>query len=539
VVTPLTTVPALDIDGGVAAASSLVLDVEGTVGDGPVRVLAVPGEQITPLLSRTPAVDASSLVVVAPRPALPGLALPEGTSALRLDLSGQAVEAEIDERWLALVFPPPTPASGGRPVPVTTVVWLADEHGGIVQTSADPVSFPVLAGDDGIRTDIEVEIPVPDTTSSWRVVSVELRADPRLGPVSLELAVTGVGTLADRGDAAADGAAEPTDLPGAQGTWSLLDALVGASGTGVDGSLSLTSPPDAVLPAVSGVLEAAAVQARLRFLPPGADPSLDPGSTDLAPAVPAVVVPELLARLDATVGDTVDATVVGQRVTLEIVGSVPALPGGLGGPALMLDLDALQAFGLRTARAPAAADEIWVAAEDQSEVGVLVEAVEAQVPAAWTVTSASRAAPVPAPSIGSAFWIAAAGALALSLAGTWSVLGALGRARRGEVVALRAVGVSGSAQARSRTTELLVVLGCAVVAGLVSGALVTLAVAGLFARITVPEAFAGIASGVQPAVVPLVVLLLALVVGVVLLVTGQARTVRRQALDLDHREDAR
>ncbi|KQU00290.1 hypothetical protein [Sanguibacter sp. Leaf3] len=539
VVTPLTTVPALDVDAGVAAASSLVLDVEGTVGDGPVRVLAVPGEQIAPLLSRTPAVDASSLVVVAPRPALPGLALPEGTSALRLDLAGQAVEAEIDETRFSGRIRAPMPAFGGPPVPVTTVVWLADEHGGIVQTSADPVSFPVLAGDDGARTDVEVEIAVPDTTSRWRVVSIELRADPRRGPVALDLAVTSVGTLAASGDAADDGTSEPTDLAGAKGTWSLLDALVGASGTGYDGSLSLTSPPDAVLPAVSGVLEAAAVQVRLRFMPPGADPSLDPGATDLAPAVPAVVVPELLARLDAAVGDTLDATVVGQRVTLEIVGSVPALPGGLGGPALMLDLDALQAFGLRTARAPAAADEIWVAAQDPSEVGVLVEAVETQVPPAWTVTSAGTAAAVPAPSIGSAFWIAAAGAVALSLAGTWSVLGALGRARRGEVVALRAVGVSGGAQARSRTSELLIVLGCAVVAGLVSGALVTLAVAGLFARVTVPEAFAGIASGVHPSVVPMVVLLLALVVGAGLLVADQARTVRRQALDLDHREDAR
>lgn len=535
VVTPLTTVPALDTDG-TAAASSLVLDVEGTVGDGPVRVLAVPGAQIVPLVSRTPVVDASSLAVVAPQPALPGVPLPEGTSALRLSLAGQAVEEEIDVSRLSVGTRWPTPAFGGPPVPVTTVVWLADERGGVVQLVADPVSVPVLASDDGTQTLVDVEIPVPVTTSSWRVVSLELRADPRRGPVALDLAVTSLGSL---GAEPADGPAGPMSLAGADGAWSLLDTLVGASGTGYDGTLSLTPPPEATLPAVSGVLEAAAVQARLRFLPPVADPGLDPGVTDLAAGVPTVVVPEVLARLGAAVGDTVDATVAGQRITLEIVGSVPALPGGLAGPALMLDLDALQAFGLRTARAPAVADEIWLTAADLSEVGALADVVEAQVPDAWAVTSAVTAAPAPAASIGVAFWVAAAGAVALALAGTWSVLGALGRARRGEVVALRAVGVSPSAQARSRTSELVLVLGCAVVAGLVSGAVVTAAVSGLFARITVPEAFAGIASGVHPASVPLVVLLLALVVGVGVLAALQARTVRRQALDLDHREDAR
>lgn len=536
VVTPLTTVPTLPTDG-LAAASSLVLDVEGTVGDTPVRVLAVPGEQLVPLLARTPAVDVDRLVRVAPQPALPGVPLPEGTTALRLAIAGRAVGLEIDESRISPSFRFPTPALGGPPVPVTTTVWLADERGGVVQASADPVPLPVLASQDGASTDHDVEIGVPETTTSWRVVSVELRVDPRSGPVGLDLAVTSLAALGTSGDS--DGAAEPTALDGGDGAWALLDGLVGASGTAPDGSLSLAAPAGATLPAVTGVLEAAAVQARLRFLPPAADPAISPGVTELVRAIPTVVVPELLARLDATVGDTIDATVVGQRVLLEIVGEAPALPGGLAGPALLLDLDALQASGLRAARAPAAADEIWLAAADPSQVGALVDAVSTQVPPGWTVTSAGRASTVPAASIGVAFWIAAAGSVALALAGTWSVLGALGRERRGEVVAMRAVGLSATAQARSRTSELLLVLGCAVLAGLVSGTAVTVTVSGLFARITVPEAFAGVASGVHPALVPLAVVLLALAAGTGLLAASQARTVRRQALDLSHREDAR
>jgi hypothetical protein len=255
--------------------------------------------------------------------------------------------------------------------------------------------------------------------------------------------------------------------------------------------------------------------------------------------VRAVAVPELLERLDATVGDTVDVTVSGQRVQLEIVGRTPALPGGLAGPALAVDLDALQAFGLRTARAPVAADEIWLAASDPSQVVDLVDVVEDQLPRGWTVTSAATSAAVPATSIGVAFWVAAAGAVVLALAGTWSVAGALGRERRGEVVALRAVGLSARQQARSRSAELGLVLGCALVAGLVAGSAVTVAVADLLARITVPEAFAGLSSGVHLDPLPLVVLLAALLLGAVALAAAQARTVRRQALDLDHREDAR
>ena len=520
-VSPVSTVPAVD-DSGLADASSLVLDVEGTVGDISARVLGIPGDQLTPLLARTPAVDLRALSEVVTPGALPGAALPESTDEVMLSLSGQAVALELPPPDFS--FPPPEPAAGGPAVPVTAVVWLADERGGALQLVSAPVDVPVLE-EPGAPVEHEVAVPVPATASTWRVVALELRVDPRRGPVALDLEVTAVSTAGGGGTA-------PLDDGGRR--WELLDEQVQQAGL-AGAATPLAAPSGASLPAVSGDLLARGPQQVLRFL----DPGTSGAGAEVTPRVRAVAVPELLERLEATTGDTLDVAVSGQRVQLEIVGQTHALPGGLGGPALAVDLDALQAFGLRTARAPVAADEIWLAASDPTQVVDLVDVVEVQLPRGWTVTSAATSAAVPATSIGVAFWVAAAGAVVLALAGTWSVAGALGRERRGEVVALRAVGLSARQQARSRSAELGLVLGCALVAGLVAGSAVAVAVADLLARITVPEAFAGLSSGVHLDPLPLVVLLTALLLGAVALTAVQARTVRRQALDLDHREDAR
>lgn len=523
-VSPVSTVPDVD-DDGLAEASSRVLDVDGTVGDIDARLLAIPGEHLAPLLGRTPAVDLGGLSEVVTPGALPGAALPAGTDEVVLSLSGEALALEPEPRSQVFNHLPVEPAAGGPPVPVSAVVWLADERGGALQLVSEPVSLPVGEAA-GAPVEQQLTVTVPATESTWRVVALELRVDPRRGPVALDLAVTGVST------AGTDGAA-PLD---AGGRWQLVDRL-GEQTDLSGGDATLLAPSGASLPAVRGDLLPTERQQVLRFVAPGAPGAADEGGG--VPPVRAVAVPELLDRIEASTGDTVDVTVSGQRVRLEIVGQTPALPGGLAGPAVAVDLDALQAFGLRTARAPVAADEIWLAAADSSGVDALLEVAEAQLPRGWTVTSAGASTAVPAPSIGVAFWVAAAGAVVLALAGTWSVVGALGRERRGEVVALRAVGLSARAQARSRSAELGLVLGCALVAGLLAGSVVTLAVADLLARITVPEAFAGLSSGLHLAPGPLVVLLTSLLLGAVALAAAQARTVRRQALDLDHREDAR
>lgn len=520
-VSPVSTVPAVD-DSGLAEAASLVLDVEGTVGDISTRVVGIPGDQLAPLLGRTPAVDLRALSEVVTPGALPGAALPAGTDEVMLALSGQAVALEPGA-------PPPgriaaESAVGGPPVPVSVVVWLADGHGGTVQLVSDPVDVPV---EEQATTPVEQQaaVAVPATASTWRVVALELRVDPRRGPVALDLAVTAVSTVGTGGTASLDDGGR---------RWELLDERVEQADLTGDAT-PLAVPSGAGLPAVRGDLLARGPQQVLRFL----DPDTAGAGASGAPSVRAVTVPEVLDRLDASTGDTVDVMVSGQRVRLEIVGQTPALPGGLAGPAIAVDLDALQAFGLRTARAPVAADEIWLAASDATQVVDLVDVVEDQLPRGWTVTSADTSAAVPATSIGAAFWVAAAGSVVLALAGTWSVVGALGRERRGEVVALRAVGLGARQQARSRSTELGLVLGCAFLAGLVAGTAVTVAVADLLARITVPEAFAGLSSGLHLDPLPLVVLLVALLLGAVALAAVQAQTVRRQALDLDHREDAR
>ena len=84
------------------------------------------------------------------------------------------------------------------------------------------------------------------------------------------------------------------------------------------------------------------------------------------------------------------------------------------------------------------------------------------------------------PSIGpavTALWVGCAGALALALIALGALASALGSARFGEVVVLRALGVPARTQSRSRVAELAVTVGTAIVIGCVIGVVTALVTA--------------------------------------------------------------
>jgi len=241
---------------------------------------------------------------------------------------------------------------------------------------------------------------------------------------------------------------------------------------------------------------------------------------------PQVVISSALAE-DAglRVGDIVPLTLEPRLPTFAcvVVGVVPAIPGAPRESAVLVDGGVIQAVRARVYSATATPQVAWIGAADAAGAS---SAVREAVPAA--VVRSLRADPDRSilASAGTALWIGAAGAGILALVALVAVVGAQLRARRDEMLTLRALGVSDRELAGSRQAELGVVLAAGAIVGLAAGALATVLTIPALARAAVPEAYASLATvvGVQPLglAVGLVALLLAF--GAVLVVYGRGVT---------------
>lgn len=534
-VSPQTTVPVIDLGADGVADSSLVLNTTAEIGDSEVRLFALPADRAKAVLPATgPAAAPEIGQLASTGDVLPGVDLPEGSARLTIGVRGRAgTDARTTaDAQISLDGLPLPSAAGGPPVRVSTTLWLADTSGGIVQVPGPTASLPVEgAFDDAVLTEaVTADVDVP-AGGPWRIVALDLEVDKQRSILAFQVEATSLEATLGTGETVALG-------EGAATRWALEEALLGPSLT----SLITGEPTVVVQPGpeagVVAELSSGIAAERVRLRPAGAEKP-----TELR----AVATPGLLDLLDLQPGGTADLRVSGHRVTVRFVGEVAVVPGGLDPLALAVDLDTLHAMGLSARPAPVEANEMWVSLPTGGSVEDAADQIIAAAAPSWTVVTASRevsglsasSAPAASGSVGAAFWIAGAGALALALAGTWSVLGALARDRRGEVVALRSVGVTARQQERSRGLEVAAIVSFALVVGLVAGLLVARATVGLFARISVPAAPAGLTQAVTVALGPAVLAVSSLVAGAALLAWAHSRTVRRQATDLDHREDAR
>jgi ABC-type antimicrobial peptide transport system permease subunit len=137
------------------------------------------------------------------------------------------------------------------------------------------------------------------------------------------------------------------------------------------------------------------------------------------------------------------------------------------------------------------------------------------------------------------FWLAAAGATVLALAGVLAVAVATLRERRGEVIVLRAVGLGPVAQGRARAAELVAVGVVALAVGAVAGwAVARFTVGGLSAAtLTGIDAVPPARFVVETAGTGLV--LVAALAGLVLVAIGVGGRVAAQARDTTYREEVR
>lgn len=503
-VTERTALRAGDLPQAGQTEESLVLTGAARIGDVGTTLVALPAEHAG--LLRGPG---SREVAQALRGAgagsdtlAAGVPIPPGTSAVRLEVVGRSGASAAQALWIDGDLPDVGPQRVG------VGAWLAADDGALRRADAGEVAFPVadsLADADLTATELELEVPDGE---GWRIVG-------------LDLSMTALEVSTDN-EVAVRIAGGPDDLT--PSSWR-------ATSTQVD-AVPIDDEPLSVAVAIGWGQTGGASAGPVVRLAPAA--TLAEDGTPVP--VPAVLTAALAERLDLRVGDRTTLTINGVSVPVAVVGRLGAVPGTLDELAVVADLGALHAAQIAVGAAASAPGEIWATAPDPASAAATLAVT---LPTGWAVTRPSTELSTATGTLVATFRVAATGVLVLALVGSWSVLAAMARERRSEVVALRAVGVSGRRQAWQRMRELGIVAASAIVIGAGTGAGVAAAVGPLLARATVTSAPAGLPLPLAFDVGLLAWASVALAGGVAALAVGCSALVRSQARDLGYREEAR
>jgi hypothetical protein len=266
----------------------------------------------------------------------------------------------------------------------------------------------------------------------------------------------------------------------------------------------------------------------VRFVPPGAAP------------LPLAVTTALAQDDSLRLGQRIEVNSGTGDVQGTVAAIVPALPGTTSERAVFVDLPALTAVLLRTSASAPRASSVWLATDAGADADAVAAAVRAELGSGTTVSTASGA--FVARFLGGAVastWLGAAGSALLAVAAVAAAITAALRRRRGEVVVLRAVGLSGGQQARARRLEVIGVACAAGVFGLAGGIVVVLLVGNTLARLSVVTAPSTLSVQGRVDPVGMAVGAVALAAALAVAVWGYGVAVRRQAADTAYREETR
>jgi hypothetical protein len=364
---------------GVAATTG-VLRLDSTVGDGSVTVLGVDAGALGPVLRVRPELRRELRLgeLAAARPPVPALAVPGRPRTLRFTVrlrrTGPVPEALAREA---------SPVSA----PFRIAVTLVDARG-----LAQRMTLPALPADGAEHTLVLdlADLAGPDGVLahplSIRGIGYDYDGNPIAGPLGLDL-------LRVRGE---DGATAPPsgarwDAFGgsSDGRTRVAPAALAVSG----GPLRLSIPATPFQRTYEG--KATAVpRVSVHMMATGErQPSHVTENADLRPAVPGVVTSALAERARAGAGDTVTVSTAGGDQPIKVVGVAPALPSVPAGAAgALVDLPTLTERWVAVTGADPAAlapGEWWTAVRDGRTGPVL--AVLAAHPG-WGKAEADRAA---------------------------------------------------------------------------------------------------------------------------------------------------
>ncbi|GAB2494660.1 hypothetical protein GCM10027063_37490 [Promicromonospora xylanilytica] len=506
--------------GAHAAAAAPVLSATVYSDGRPITMLAMPAAAI-PAVMRAPAevLDvgrvagdlASDAFAAAPT-------LPDGVRDVGLTMSGRISQGAGTT---------PLPEAAGHRIDVSLVLATPDGSLATVQlgqlTEGDGTEGDGTGGTLGAdlaTLELSGAVPPPPEGQTWRVAALDVATVP--GWITAEATVSVDGLTAD---------GEPVD--GAR--WTPSERLDGSGLTVGAG----TAPEQVDLTIPLG--DEAGGPSKLRLLT----------TPDTGP-IPMVASSSLFNDLGITTDDTLELTLGGTRLPVVAVGSTGTVPGALEPYAALLDRGALAATLVREVSDPVLTSEVWLAAGPPGAAaphGAVTRLAQDVSAAAEAAGASSRERPAvstphdgstdPAAPVRVSFWLAAAGAALLALAGVLAVAVATLRERRGEVIVLRAVGLGPAAQARARSAELIAVGVAALAVGAVAGWAVARFTAGGLAAATLAGVAAAPPARFVLATTGTGLVLAAAVAGLVLVAIGVGGRVAAQARDTTYREEVR
>lgn len=508
--------PGADAAGPDAVAAAPALATTGYSDGRPVTMLALPAA-VLPAVMRAPTevldVDrvaddlAGDAFATAP-------ALPHDARDVRLTVSG----------WIRPVAGMAT-LTGGPSHELEMSIVLAAPDGTLATLELGQLAqgdgTGSTLGQDLTTHELSAEVPPAPAGQAWRVAALDL--DTRPGWWLADARLTVVGLTAG---------GEPLEAS----EWTPSETLDGPAGL----ELSDDAPSGEVelsMPLGDG----AAGASRLRLL-----------STPEPAPVPLLVSSSLTEALSIEPEDPFEMTLGGTRLMVVAVASSGTVPGALEPYAALLDRGALAAALVREVKEPVLTSDVWLAAGPPGatapadavtrlaqEVTAAAEATSETVRDRPDVTTPGHGTTATAVPVRVSFWLAAAGATVLALAGVLAVAVATLRQRRGEVIVLRAVGLGPVAQARSRSAELISVGLVALAVGAVAGWGVARFVVGGLAAATLTGIDAAPPARFVLETAGTGLVLAAAVAGLVLVAAGVGGRVAGQARDTTYREEVR
>ncbi|MFP3465541.1 FtsX-like permease family protein [Leifsonia sp. SIMBA_070] len=484
------------------AAARADLGVAGSPHDaGDLSVgadLAAHGAKVSPAIVDDGTVgDTDAAVVVVDTARLPGL-LPVGaylidtkglaaTLSERSDLPGANLPA--DTRSVALRVT--TAVDAGTATPTALTAWMATDAGEAVPvtTYASPSGDTVL------------DLP---SRVGRRLVAVDVTTDAAAA-VNLTVRVTGLPV-----------ASAPA------GPWTTAPEAFSA-----DADFRPSGAASATAASADGT-------ATVRFVP------------EADPALRVAVTGALAADDSLRVGQEIQVNSPIGALTATVTRIVAALPGTTSERAVLADYGSVTAHLLRTTPSVARATSVWATGVDgtgsggtgQSDGAARALAAIAGRDAVVTTADGDFVARFLSGAVLST-WLGTAGCGLLAVAAVAAAVSSALRRRRGEVVVLRAVGLSAKQQAWTRRLEVIGVATAAAVFGLAGGVVVVLLVGNTLARLSVVTAPSTLSVHGQVDPLGMAAGLLALVAALSAAVWAYGRAVRRQAHDTGYREETR
>lgn len=443
------------------------------------------------------ALDTVAVAAALPAGAAFGLEVPAGTSVvfLRGTLTGQAPDR---------TGPVATSAE------VDGTVWFESADGSLLASPFGPVLL-----DSGASSTVVAETVLPEGTSGWRIVAVDLRAAASQY-WTVELEVAGFDAEGPDGTVRA--------LPFSGGDWTSQLAL-GENGF----EPAATFRSDAGSFAIGLSLRYGNHDgARAMAVSQAAPLSRRSDYAGIVNPLPIAVSRSLADALYLEAGATIDLRVTGTSsdVTATVTEILEHVPGTPSSPAVLADLPSLNEHLLRTSTLVFTPNELWIDTEGAPvDVAAIAGAgVHVGTPADSTVAAITAPAET-------SLWIAATGCLLFAILSLGAVALTVRRARRVDVVVLRAEGLPAPVQARARFGETSVVSAAAIGFGLLGGGLVAALTVPNLARTVVLEAPADLPAVLLPALAPGLALLGLLAVALTVVVAVDAAIVRRRADD--------